>query len=301
MGTTTTRRALYKPSINEVGWGDLVNGNIDELDKVFPFIIGADVASEAALFNALGFPVTANYFDITGNTGPVTSIEASGQLGTVVGLHFDSTPTFNHGASLVLPGGQNITVAANDEMTFVEFEAGKWRLIAWVHDVTGTGKEVLATSPTIVTPTIADLSNMTHDHGEAASGGAIIVAGTKMLFKQAAAPTGWTIDDTITDKSAVRYTRSGTYGADGGTADFGDTHTHTVSHTHNVALLSDGTTLYANSTPPDGSEGSFTYNLTATMSGGSGDVARIKTSNTNPTTSASTAPRYTDVIVATKD
>lgn len=38
---------------------------------------------------------------------------------------------------------------------------------------TGTGAGVLQDSPTIVTPTVADLSNMTHDHEDAAGGGAV--------------------------------------------------------------------------------------------------------------------------------
>jgi len=38
---------------------------------------------------------------------------------------------------------------------------------------TGTGEPVLDNSPVIVTPTIADLTNMTHDHTNAAGGGVI--------------------------------------------------------------------------------------------------------------------------------
>lgn len=40
-------------------------------------------------------------------------------------------------------------------------------------DVTGTGNLVRATSPTIVTPTIASFANATHDHTNAAGGGAL--------------------------------------------------------------------------------------------------------------------------------
>jgi hypothetical protein len=45
-----------------------------------------------------------------------------------------------------------------------------------VDDTTGTGTTVvLDTSPTILTPTIADFSNAPHDHADAAGGGAIVL------------------------------------------------------------------------------------------------------------------------------
>ena len=51
-----------------------------------------------------------------------------------------------------------------------------------ISDETGTGALVFATSPTIVTPTIASFTNATHDHSNAAGGGTLnasaIAAGT---------------------------------------------------------------------------------------------------------------------------
>lgn len=88
---------------------------------------GADVASAGAL--TLG--TDGNYFDITGTT-TITSIATLG-IGTQVTLHFDGALTLTHHATdLILPSGANITTAAGDEFTFVEYASGDWRCIGYV-------------------------------------------------------------------------------------------------------------------------------------------------------------------------
>jgi len=90
---------------------------------------GADVASEATLFAAAGFPTDGNYFDITGTTG-ITAITGSGQVGTVITLHFDGALTITQdGTNIVHPGDKNITTVAGDELTYVEYATDDWRLI----------------------------------------------------------------------------------------------------------------------------------------------------------------------------
>lgn len=87
---------------------------------------GADVASAGAL--TLG--TDGNYFDITGTT-TITSIATLG-IGTQVTLHFDGALTLTHHATdLILPSGANITTAAGDEFTFVEYASGDWRCIGY--------------------------------------------------------------------------------------------------------------------------------------------------------------------------
>lgn len=94
------------------------NGKINKWAK------GADIASAAAL--TLGDD--GNYFDITGTTS-ITSIVTKG-VGTVIRLHFDGVLILTHNATdLVLPGGLNITTVAGDELTFVEYATGDWRLV----------------------------------------------------------------------------------------------------------------------------------------------------------------------------
>lgn len=85
-------------------------------------VIGADVASDASL----GLGPNGDYFDVTGTT-TITSIDARA-VGGVVRLHFDGILTLTHHATnLILPGAANITTAAGDEFTFVEYASGDWR------------------------------------------------------------------------------------------------------------------------------------------------------------------------------
>ena len=116
----------------------------------FRWAKGADRASATAL--TLG--TDGNYFDITGTTA-ITSI-ATLRVGIMVCLHFDGILTFTHSvANLILPGGANITTAANDEAIMVEYATGQWRCISYSPaSVTGTGAAVRATSPTFVTPAL---------------------------------------------------------------------------------------------------------------------------------------------------
>lgn len=88
-----------------------------------PWAKGADVASA----NALPILTDGNYFDVTGTTS-ITSIDTTGQVGTVIKLHFDAILIITHHATdLILPGGANITTAAGDEAEFVEYASGDWR------------------------------------------------------------------------------------------------------------------------------------------------------------------------------
>ena len=108
----------------DVGVNDLdASGNID-CAGLIRWDKGADIASQAAL--ALG--TDGNYFDVTGTTG-ITSIGTSSNIGTTIKLHFDGIVTLTHHAvDLILPGGQNITTAAGDELEFTEYASGDWRL-----------------------------------------------------------------------------------------------------------------------------------------------------------------------------
>jgi len=108
-------------NINATGTGVIKAGSTLLTSK------GADVASAGAL--TLG--TDGNYFDITGTTA-ITSIATLG-VGTQVTLHFDGALTLTHHATdLILPSGANITTAAGDEFTFVEYASGDWRCIGYV-------------------------------------------------------------------------------------------------------------------------------------------------------------------------
>ena len=103
-----------------------LGGALDTNSKQINLSKGADVASAGTL--TLG--TDGNYFDITGTT-TITSIATLG-IGTQVTLHFDGALTLTHHATdLILPSGANITTAAGDEFTFVEYASGDWRCIGY--------------------------------------------------------------------------------------------------------------------------------------------------------------------------
>jgi hypothetical protein len=87
------------------------------------FTKGSDVASATTLTLGAG-----NYFDITGTT-TITGITSIG-TGVWVRLHFDGALQLTHHATnFVLYNGGNITTAAGDEIDFIEYETGKWRMV----------------------------------------------------------------------------------------------------------------------------------------------------------------------------
>ena len=70
---------------------------------------GTDIASAATLV----IPDDGNFFDVTGNTGPITAITV--KAGTPFWLRCISTPQFNHnGTSLIMPADENRTMQAGD-------------------------------------------------------------------------------------------------------------------------------------------------------------------------------------------
>ena len=88
---------------------------------------GADVASATAL----AVLTDGNYFDVTGTT-TVTSINTTGGPGTLIKLHFDGAVTLTHDSTdLILAGATNFTTEAGDEVEFVEYDTGDYRMTGW--------------------------------------------------------------------------------------------------------------------------------------------------------------------------
>lgn len=122
---------------------------------------GTDVTSASSL-NPFASGNKGNYFDVTA-TNAITSIATSGNIGTIIWLHFDDALTVTHHATnLILPGTANIVTSAGDEMAFVEYASGQWRMVAYIDaSTTGTGNMVRATSPTIAAPTVTGVADFT--------------------------------------------------------------------------------------------------------------------------------------------
>jgi hypothetical protein len=140
---------------------------------------GADIASAT----------TADLGAIAGFLHDITGTTTITGLGTVrAGIHkvvkFEGALTLTHNAtSLILPGAANITTADGDIGWFISEGSGNWRCLHYQRKATYPGG---------------------------------FPSGTKMLFQQTAAPTGWTKDTTHNDKS-LRVV-SGTASSGGATA-----------------------------------------------------------------------------------
>lgn len=151
-----------------------------------------------------------------------------------------------------------------------------------------------------VTPFIATLLNDPDASTARTTLGAAAAfpSGTKMLFQQTSAPTGWTKDTTHNNK-ALRIV-SGTVGSGGATAFtsvFGSgksTGSYTLqvadipAHTHDVTAIPGGSQNYGEGAGPLASAASA---ITSTSTGGGGGHSHT----------LSLDLQYVDVIVATKD
>lgn len=114
----------------------------------------------------------------------------------------------------VRPRGVNYTWPAASSSGVMLNTSGT---LTW-NTTTGTGSSVLATSPTIVTPTIADLTNATHTHQSTAGGGtldaAAIAAGTLPVARGGTGATTFTTNGVLygNSTSAVQVTAAGGVG-----------------------------------------------------------------------------------------
>jgi len=86
------------------------NQNIKILTSTQIWSKGADITSATTL--VLGGD--GNYFDVTGNTGPIGTITVP--KGVLFMLQFDSTPTLTNSATLDIPGEADIIMTAGDRV-----------------------------------------------------------------------------------------------------------------------------------------------------------------------------------------
>ena len=104
-----------------------LGGDLDCNGAQIQWSKGADVASATAL----AVLTDGNYFDVTGTT-TITSINTTGGPGTLIKLHFDGVVTLTHHATdLILAGAANFTTEAGDELEFIEYASGDYRMTGW--------------------------------------------------------------------------------------------------------------------------------------------------------------------------
>lgn len=138
----------------------------------------------------------------------------------------------------------------------------------------------------------------------AAAGGAGFDPGTKIVFAQAAAPTGWVQDTTSTD-CALRLV-DGAGGGTGGSIDFSTLFSSTSTYSGTVTITSGqvgSTTLstaqLASHTHPAQTNFSYAYNLVSSgrQSGGANVVEQFSSSRAVTVTSAGSSTSHTHSLV----
>lgn len=145
--TVVNDSGVLDSGLSAVSYGLLSAENPSISTEGFIPILGPDIASAAAL----PYPAYGNYSDVTGTT-TITSLDTSGEIGTVIKRHFDGALILTHHATdLILPGGANITTAAGDEFEFTEYASGDWRC---------TGYTLASGEPIAVSPTAAQGASM---------------------------------------------------------------------------------------------------------------------------------------------
>jgi hypothetical protein len=146
------------PGANGAGSGDMLAANNlsdvgnKKTSKDNLSVHGADIASAATTNLETS---TGDLVDVTGTT-TITAITLN--EGHERSVRFTGALTLTNGASLVLPGGANITTAAGDFAVFRGYAAGVVRCVDYSPAArTGSGSLVLGTSPTIATPNITGI------------------------------------------------------------------------------------------------------------------------------------------------
>ena len=174
VATVAVANTDYLPVANPVASGSMTVPLVQHSQ-------GADIAS-AATTNLE--TATGNYVQVTGTTA-ITALTLN--QGHIRLVKFTAALTLTNGASLVLPGGANITTGAGDCAVFVGEAAGVVRCLAYTK---ASGNPVVGSFPT----------------------------GTRLGFQQTAAPTGWTKDVTAALNDSIMRIVTGTVASGGSLA-----------------------------------------------------------------------------------
>lgn len=190
--TYTDNNGIEKPGSGEQSgtWGDTTNTNFDIIDRAI---------------NGVGS------ISLSGTTHTLTTSDGTQSEGHYKVLYFTGSPT----------GTNTVTISPNDQdkIYFVHNDSGQSVTLTQ-----GTGGNVtVADGQTKIVyadgagagAKVTDFSSSIDMSSNTTSG---VPAGTKQLFVQSTAPTGWTKDTTNNDGSAIRVT-TGT-ASTGGTVDF---------------------------------------------------------------------------------
>jgi len=293
----TSNKSLEKPAYNDyaanpTGWSGPVNDDWDAIDTAF----GGGLS-----LNATGSVGTVN----------LTITQTRNLIITVTGV-------MTGNAIYTLPQNTSATAIVGGQWIVYNNTSGSFTVT--ISPISGGGTSVACTQGkrTII---YSDGTNIAIADDRVSIPDPIVPSGTKMLFQQTAAPTGWTKDTTHNNK-ALRVV-SGAAGSGGSTA-FTDVFTSRTidvanlpSHTHGVTDPGHGhlTRISSNASDFINGTGGFAlanannnnYTFTgATPSNTVGEQLAAATTgitigNTGSGTAMDFAVQYVDLIIATKD
>lgn len=118
-------------ALNSPAGSDQIAGTLDDYLRAIQAIVkGQFVAgSPVASASTLSISADRSFFDVTG-TATIQQITACFD-GRFVILRFAAGITLQHSSALKLPGGANITTAADDAGLFVQTSSGSWTCVAY--------------------------------------------------------------------------------------------------------------------------------------------------------------------------
>lgn len=166
---------------------------------------GADI--ESATTTDIG-AATGNYLVVTG----VTTITGLGtvQAGTRRIVKFSGALLLTYNAtSLILPSAADITTVAGDVATFVSLGSRNWICVDYSKvSTTGTGSTVLATSPTLVTPSLGTPTALVATNATGTAAGLTAGAATLAVFSTASTINSITGSPVNSDQTPVYYCKA---------------------------------------------------------------------------------------------
>ena len=324
--------------LNTLSSGVYVTGNL----TLSGTVDGRDVAADGTKLDGIAAGATANIGDITGVTAG-TGLSGGGTSGSVTLSHADtSTLSGVYGSTADGTKIDTITVDANGHVTAVTTGAtGDIQGVTAGSGITGGGTSGTVTVSHADTSSqgsvnnsgntvIQDITLDTYGHITGISSATIdtsaFPAGTKMLFQQTSAPTGWT-KDTTHDNKALRVV-SGT-ASSGGTSSFTTIFANRTSGSTTAGGTVGATTLTVSQMPShrhitpyissntfsnSASSGIRLTNVEATSSGTEGDEYNRYSeyeggggshnhsfSGSSHSHTLDMRVQYVDLIIATKD
>jgi hypothetical protein len=245
MGATTPIRGLYKPTVDEIGWADAVNANMDNLDTAED-TTHKNVANGYAGLDAGGALPNGSKATTQTAGDNSTKLATTAYVATAIA-------GFSSSWSSLTAAGANLTLANGAFNTeFDQTSAVSW---TWKNTTTGTN---LTTNASPVLTLIANYWNGSVSAADTWTIGASLAAGTNgvsvLTIGHSGSTGGAAIGPTVSVPSlTVTGTNGGLYKTTGGRSGVFANGTGIVAFRAGAVQLGSGITLgWSSTTDPDG-------------------------------------------------